>query len=113
VTVVPATRTRPAPPAGPPSDKTAVPPPAGTAMSATNFSVAPAITTFSPPGGPPGTRVTVTGTGLTGSTAVKFNGLTAGFTLNSSTQITATVPANATSGPISATTPGGTATTAG
>lgn len=52
-----------------------------------------------------------TGTGFTTS-SVRFNGLSSTFTVNSATQITATVPAGATTGPISVTTPGGTATSA-
>ena len=49
---------------------------------------------------------------LHGDDSVKFNGAAADFTVNSDTQITATVPAGATTGPISVTTPAGTATSA-
>src|SRR5262249_41730209 len=80
------------------------------ATSAANFVVVPKITAFSPASGAPGSSVTITGTTFTGATAVKFYGLAASFTVNSNTQITATVPANATSGSITVTTPGGTAT---
>ncbi len=73
--------------------------------------VAPTVTSFSPTSGPIGTSVTITGTNLAGATAVKFNGTAVtSFTVNSSTQITATVPNNATTGPISVTTPSGTGT---
>ena len=71
---------------------------------------APALTSFAPTSGPVGTSVTITGSNLSGATAVKFNGTTAAFAVNSDTQITATVPAGATTGTISVTTPGGTAT---
>ena len=74
---------------------------------------APSITGFSPPSGPVGTTVTITGSGFTGTNDVQFNGTSVGtgnFAVNSDTQITATVPAGATTGPISVITPGGTAT---
>jgi streptogramin lyase len=69
----------------------------------------PAITGFTPTSGAPGAGVTITGTDFTGATAVAFNGAAASYTVNSATQISATVPAAASSGPISVTTPGGTA----
>jgi hypothetical protein len=73
---------------------------------------APTISSFAPTSGSAGTSVTITGTNFTGATAVKFNGTAATFAVNSATQITATVASGATSGPISVTTPGGTATSA-
>src|SRR5207244_1925630 len=72
----------------------------------------PTISSFSPTSGPVGTSVTITGTNFTGATAVTFNGLTASFSVNSSTSIAATVPSGATTGPIRVTTLGGTATSA-
>ncbi len=70
---------------------------------------APAITSFSPASGAAGTSVTIVGSNFTGSTSVTFNTVPAsGFMVNSSTQITATVPAGAVSGPIGITVPGGT-----
>ncbi len=73
---------------------------------------APTITSFSPTSGAVGASVTINGTNFTGATAVKFNGTSASFTVNTSIMITATVPAGATTGKISVTTPGGTATSA-
>ena len=60
--------------------------------------------------GPVGTSVTISGTNFTGATAVTFNGASASFTVTSPTAIQATVPAGATTGPLSVTTPGGTVT---
>lgn len=83
----------------------------GTGNSATNFTVTtpPTITAFNPSSGGAGTVVTITGTNFTGATAVTFNGIAAAsFVVNSSTQITATVGATATTGLIVVTTPSGT-----
>src|SRR5262249_13317441 len=70
----------------------------------------PTITSFTPASGAVGTNVTVSGANFTGATAARFNGVSAGFTVSSATTIQATVPGGATTGPISVTTPGGTAT---
>jgi uncharacterized protein (TIGR03437 family) len=67
------------------------------------------ITGFAPASAPVGATITITGTGLTGATAVKFRGTAATFTIVSSTQLTATVPAGAKTGVITVTTAGGTA----
>jgi uncharacterized repeat protein (TIGR03803 family) len=80
--------------------------------SSQTFRVTPTITSFSPAGGPVGTPVTITGTGLMQATKVAFNGKSASFTVNSDTQITATVPTGATTGKIMVTTPGGSASSA-
>ena len=91
---------------------------AGQRTSATNFTVsAPTITSFTPLFGPVGTSVTITGTNFSGTaptfttSSVKFNTTSATtFTVDSATQITATVPTGATTGKISVTTPSGTGT---
>src|SRR5207248_1023624 len=86
----------------------------GTASSAASFTVInpPTISSFTPSSGPVGTSVTISGTNFNGATAVLFNSVSASFTVSSATAITATVPAGATSGPISVTTSGGTASSA-
>ena len=75
----------------------------------------PAVTCISPYIGmiTGGTAVTITGTNLTGATAVSFGGTSAtGFTVNSNTQITATVPAGSTGVvDVTVTTVGGTSAT--
>jgi len=70
---------------------------------------APTITSFSPGSGDVGTVVTITGTNFTGATDVSFDGTSAPYTVDNATQITATVPLGTTTGPISVTTPDGTA----
>ncbi|MDZ7343173.1 MAG: DNRLRE domain-containing protein [candidate division KSB1 bacterium] len=66
-----------------------------------NSQPSPVITSFSPASGQAGTEVTITGTQLGGATQVKFNGTSAiSFTVDSPTQIRATVPAGATTGKI-------------
>jgi uncharacterized repeat protein (TIGR03803 family) len=57
-----------------------------------------------------GATVEILGTNLTAATAVSFNGTRAAFTVVSSTEIRATVPAGATTGPVIVTTPGGSLT---
>ncbi|MDO7884562.1 IPT/TIG domain-containing protein [Hymenobacter cheonanensis] len=101
-------------PAGASTGLLSVTTPTGTGTSASSFTVlAPAISSFSPTSGTTGTSVIITGTYFTGATAVRFNGTAAsGFVVNSDTQITVPVPAGATNGPISVTTPSGTGTSA-
>jgi hypothetical protein len=73
----------------------------------------PAIDAFSPASGPIGTVVTIKGAGLAGATAVTFNGAPASsFTIDSDAQSRAIVPAGATNGKLSITTPAGGATSA-
>jgi len=80
------------------------------AMQNWSTSTAPDISTFSPSTGTPGTTVIINGVNLTGTTNVTFDGVTASFTVNSSTQITATVPVGTATGPITVTTHQGPAT---
>ena len=88
--------------------------PGGTLKSNLKFRVTPAVTSFSPTSGPVGTQVTITGISLTQASKVTFGGAKlAVFTVNSDTQITATVPAGAITGKIQVTTAGGTATSSG
>ena len=85
--------------------------PSGTATSASNFTVTgPKITGFNPDSGGPGTLVTINGSNFGGTSAVRFNGASATFTLVSAGQVKAVVPSGATTGPITLTTPAGTAT---
>jgi len=72
--------------------------------------VAPTITSFEPTSGSVGTSVTITGMDLSGATSVTFNGAAATITSDSATEIVTTVPADATTGPITVTTAAGTAT---
>lgn len=59
----------------------------------------PTVASFAPTSGHVGDSVVITGTHFTGAGAVTFNGTaTSAFTVNSDTQITATVPSGATSG---------------
>jgi uncharacterized repeat protein (TIGR03803 family) len=61
-----------------------------------------------PSAGKVGANITILGTNLTGASQVTFNGTPAKFTVVSSSEITTTVPLNATTGPVRVTTPGGT-----
>jgi len=78
--------------------------------SVTNSCIAPVINSVSPLSGPVNTIVTLNGSGFqagSGTSAVKFNGTDSqSFTVVSDTQITAIVPAAATSGAITVTTNG-------
>ncbi len=76
------------------------------------YYAAPVISAFAPDIGGPGTSVTLFGSSFQGTTAVKFNGTDASFSGVTASQLTAVVPAGASSGPISVTAPAGTATSA-
>ena len=82
----------------------------GTKVAGTFYSLD--ITTFNvaPQTGMVGETVTLTGLGFTGASAVTFNGKAAQFKVVSDTSITCTVPAGATAGTITVTTPNGTMT---
>ena len=100
-------------PAGATSGPVSVTTPSGTLTSSTNFTVgtaAPEISGLSPASGGVGASVTIGGVRFTGATSVKFNGVAASFTVGSDGQISAVVPAGATSGPVTVTTPSGSAT---
>lgn len=74
------------------------------------FRVKPQVLSFNPPSGSVGTQVTITGTGFTQTNGVGFgDNVPAEFTVNSDTQVTATVPAGAKTGPVGVVTQGGTA----
>jgi uncharacterized repeat protein (TIGR03803 family) len=63
------------------------------------FRVKPQVVSFDPPSGSVGTQVTITGTGFTQTNGVGFgDNVPAAFTVNSDTQVTATVPAGAKTG---------------
>ena len=81
--------------------------PAGTLTSSRKFFVTPSITGFTPASGPVGTHVVISGKGLIQATKVAFGSKSATFTVNSDTQVTATVPTGAVTNKISITTPGG------
>jgi hypothetical protein len=76
----------------------------GTGASTNHFVVTgtePIITDFSPTNGVAGTRVVLEGRYFKGATAVKFNGVNAAsFFVTAPTQISATVPSGASTGPI-------------
>ncbi len=85
--------------------------PAGIVAMTSSFVVAPTIRQFSPFNGSAGTSVSIYGTGFSDVAAVEFAGKKApAFTVMSSTQLVAQVPAQPASGPITVTTSWGTAT---
>jgi uncharacterized repeat protein (TIGR03803 family) len=86
-------------------------PSSGTLKSNVAFRVTPQIKSFTPKGGTLGTKVQITGISLAQTTAVTFGGVAATvFSVNSDMQVDATVPTGATTGKITITTAGGTAT---
>ena len=83
---------------------------ATTLTSNQTFRVTPQLLSFNPPSGSVGTQVTITGSGFTETNGVGFgDNVPAQFTVNSDTQLTATVPTGAKTGPVGVVTKGGTA----
>ena len=74
------------------------------------YKITPTLKTFAPSSGPVGTSVTITGTGLEQTTKVTIDKIAATFTVDSDSQVTAAVPAGASTGKIAVTTKGGSAT---
>ncbi len=85
----------------------------GPTFSVTTGCTAPAISGFSPAFGGVGATVTINGSNFAAVQAVSFNGAAATFTVVSATQIRASVPQGARTGPISVTTACGSATSNG
>jgi YD repeat-containing protein len=87
---------------------------AGNILSITRqLSTTVSLIEFTPDKGAPGTAVTIYGTGFSltaGQNSVSFNGVAGTVTAASGTQLIAVVPAGATTGPISVTTPTGSVT---
>jgi hypothetical protein len=84
--------------------------PAGNVTSKNFFKVTPSVANLAPTAGQSGTSVTITGSAFTGATSVSFGDLPASFTVDSYGQISAQVPAGATTGPVTVTTKWGSGT---
>jgi hypothetical protein len=87
--------------------------PNGTNTTTASFVIPPRLTSFTPTTGRRGDVITVDGQNLDGVTNVLVHGVPAGFTLVSPTRLSATVPALATTGPISLASVAGVETSAG
>jgi len=85
----------------------------GVTVPAGTFAVQPRIDSFAPQTAAPGATVAITGSGFIGATGVTVAGAAAAYTIVSANRITATVPAGAGTGPLTVTTPDGTATSSG
>ena len=101
-------------PAGATTGKFGVTTPAGTLISNQKFHVMPQVFSISPTSGPVGTKVVITGDSFTqvGAVSLAYE-WPMSFTVDSDTQITATIPDSGTTGDISIRTPGGIAHTTG
>ncbi len=84
--------------------------PGGNLVTPQIYKIIPTISGFTPKSGPVGTQVTITGMSLKQTTTVTFSGVKASFTVNSDTQVTATVPSGAVTGKLALKTKGGSAT---
>ncbi len=82
---------------------------ATSANSPTSFFVgnAPSVFSPNPSGGAPGTLITISGQNFVGITSVRFNGTSALFSTNSTSQIVATVPVGGSTGSIAVSNPAG------
>ena len=82
----------------------------GSYTNSGTFYLPAAITSFSPTNAAAGTRVTIRGQNFIGASAVSFNGTAApDFVVTNGTTLGATVPPGVVTGPLSLTTPAGTA----
>jgi hypothetical protein len=116
ITVNSATQITATSPAGTGTVDVTVSNPAGTSATgaADRFGYIPAVTGISTASGPVtgGTTVTISGAGFGGATSVRFGTASAAMTVNSDTQITATSPPGAGTGPVDITVTGPTGTSA-
>ena len=104
VTFVSTTQLKAVVPNGAVTGHVAVTTPAGSGAELTNFTPTLSVTSFSPASGPAGTVVTINGVGFNAGSTVKFHGTSATtVTFVSSSQLKATVPSAATTGPITVT----------
>jgi IPT/TIG domain len=107
-TVVSATEITTRVPTGATTGKIEVTTPSRKLSSPGAFHVTPQIFSFSPTSGPPGTTVTIAGESFTQAGAVTLTyKYPMEYTVDSDTQITATIPANGTTGEIRVRTPAG------
>jgi uncharacterized repeat protein (TIGR01451 family) len=81
--------------------------PFGSATTSSNFFLPPVIVSLNPSNAPVQAVITIAGTNLSGASEVRFNGRVGGFTVVDNNTLHATVPANATAGFVTVTTPGG------
>lgn len=82
----------------------------GVTATAGTFAVLPRIDSFTPQTAAPGATVAITGSGFSGATGVTVAGVPAAYTVVSANRVAATVPSGAGTGPLTVTTPDGTAT---